>query len=509
MPTKHSGGDQFAHSQHVQQRSTKPTDTRSKERHRPKCAVPLKARKAGQLDSSECHTQNLLSEQPAQPPPPSFPKVLQVRVFTHVCLGFTILTCLQCPNSLLRIDFPAPERETKSLEESHVSQQNQLTFEPAEAERECGPLGKWLAQLPPTSEDFADPSTMYPPPAKRLRSMSPDQYGQRVSLVETSAIATLAKDKQYATYKHANYPAKLETKGSYMRPSKAGMADEDRALCQKLKSNWQPVPFDPLFDDDHFMDFLSNLQGRSEARVYIDLHPRIVPSVEGLSIAGRKELEGLIDGYNDIWVNSVPFHGPRPQPDHTIGFKWSNFSEKQRRKLKIATNTKSYYIAREEMYFPFFTSEIKCGKQGLDFADLPNAHSMTVALRGLVDVYRQVGRPADLHRKVLGFSISHNEKLAYIYAHYPEIDGDRTTYYRDLLEVVSFWSDAGRKRWFCYQFTLNVCQMFALPFLEQLKSTIDELPDPIELLQQLAPTVDEEMSIPNSEDETDTLNFTW
>ncbi|KAK5203095.1 hypothetical protein LTR99_011068 [Exophiala xenobiotica] len=78
--------------------------------------------------------------------------------------------------------------------------------------------------------------------------------------------------------------------------------------------------------------------------------------------------------------------------------------------------------ARKDIYFPFLISEVNCGKQGLDLADRPNAHSMTVALRGVVPVYRKAGRAAEVHRRVLGYSISHDHRSARIYAHYPEID---------------------------------------------------------------------------------------
>jgi hypothetical protein len=43
------------------------------------------------------------------------------------------------------------------------------------------------------------------------------------------------------------------------------------------------------------------------------------------------------------------------------------------------------------MYFPFLTSEVKCGASALDIADRQNAHSQTVALRGLIELFQLVG----------------------------------------------------------------------------------------------------------------------
>lgn len=187
-----------------------------------------------------------------------------------------------------------------------------------------------------------------------------------------------------------------------MRPSKLGMLDEDKKLCERLLTSSQPIPLDILFGDDHFGAFHSNLRGRSEARTCTDLHPRVVPSVENLFICGRQKFVGLIEGYNDAWIKSIPFYGPRPQPDRTFGFKWANFTEKQREKFKIQPTEKSFYTAREEIYFPFLTSEVKCGKQGPDLADKPNAHSMTITVRGIVEVHRQANRLQDVHRRGFG-----------------------------------------------------------------------------------------------------------
>lgn len=42
----------------------------------------------------------------------------------------------------------------------------------------------------------------------------------------------------------------------------------------------------------------------------------------------------------------------------------------------------------------------------------------------------------------------------------------------------TFGHDDGKERWKCCHFTLNVCKMLALPFLERSKTLVDELPDP-------------------------------
>lgn len=260
------------------------------------------------------------------------------------------------------------------------------------------------------------------------RSRSSDSFGRISSQSGDGTESTVSRDAKYSAYKDVNYAVVLETKNSFMRVSKAGIVDDDRTLCHRLLLADQPIPHESMFDDDRFEEFHSILQGRSEARVYLDLHPLLVPSAENLVISEQTTLENLVQGYNDPWVKTIPFYGPRPQPDHTVGFRWPTFTNEQRRKLGIDPSAKSYYTAREDIYFPFLTSEIKCGKQALDLADRQNAHSMTIAVRAVVELFRNVGRAMEVHRNILGFSISHDAKTVRIYGHYPEIDGESTAY---------------------------------------------------------------------------------
>lgn len=331
------------------------------------------------------------------------------------------------------------------------------------------------------------------PPPKRSRSS--DSLSRVLSQSGDGTDTTISRDRKYSAYRDINYAVVLETKGSFMRPSDAGLVPEDVKLCAELLSTGQPKPDNVLFHE-HFEQFHALLRGRSESRIYLDLHPLLVPSAENHCIEGRKEFQGLVEGHNDLWVKAVPFYGPRPQPDHTFGFKWSNFTELQRRKLGIEPSERSYYTAREDIYFPFLTSEVKCGKQGLDLADRPNAHSMTIALRGIVDLFRKANRAADVHRRALGFSISHDDRTARIFAHYPEIDGEQTTFWRETIQEVNI----GDKPWISHQFTLNVCQIFAPRLLARLRTVIDQLPDPA--IQAFEPVTIDNLSVMSSQEDS-------
>jgi hypothetical protein len=82
------------------------------------------------------------------------------------------------------------------------------------------------------------------------------------------------------------------------------------------------------------------------------------------------------------------------------------------------------------MHFPFLTCEVKCGTAGLDTADRQNAHSMTIAMKGVVELFRGVKREQELHRKILGFSISHDHESVRIWRHYLVIDVNTITFWR-------------------------------------------------------------------------------
>lgn len=50
---------------------------------------------------------------------------------------------------------------------------------------------------------------------------------------------------------------------------------------------------------------------------------------------------------------------------------------------------------------------------------------MTLAVRGVVELFKVVKRLKELNREILGFSISHDHCSVRIYGHYPIIDGEK------------------------------------------------------------------------------------
>lgn len=263
-----------------------------------------------------------------------------------------------------------------------------------------------------------------------------------------------------------------------MRQSSAGPIPDDIALCERLLR--QPIehPHGTLFDDEHITDFHNALQNRSEARLLVDLHPLIMPSAENQFIRGNQSLEDVIDGYNDPWLKTEPIYGPKPQPDHARGLKWSTFSESQRRKLGVKPDEKSPYTAREDMYFPYLTAEIKCGNQALELADRQNMHSMCIALRGVITLCQAAGCTEEVHRRILGFSISHELEGFRIYGYYPEVSDGKVSFYRWPVAQSNIWTK--EDRWTCYGFVENLDREFLPIHTQRLMRIIEEVPNPDE-----------------------------
>jgi hypothetical protein len=263
-----------------------------------------------------------------------------------------------------------------------------------------------------------------------------------------------------------------------MRQSPAGPVPEDIALCERLLSQPIEPPSGTLLEDEYITNFHNALQNRSEARLLVDLHPLIMPSAENQYIQGNQSLKNVIDGYNDPWLKTEPIYGPKPQPDHARGLRWSTFSETQRRKLGIKPDEKSPYTVREDMYFPYLTAEIKCGNQALELADRQNMHSMCIALRAVVSLCQAAGCTGEVHRRILGFSISHELEGFRIYGYYPEIDDGKVSFYRWPVAQPNVW--VKENRWTCYQFVENLDREFLPIHTHRLMRILEEVPDPVE-----------------------------
>ena len=164
-----------------------------------------------------------------------------------------------------------------------------------------------------------------------------------------------------------------------------------------------------------------------------------------------------------------------------MGFRREAFTADQLEKLEglvgdVIAGDMSFYMATYFMYLPSFTCEVKCGAAALDIADRQNAHSMTLAMRGVVEIFRRVKREKEIDREILAFSVSHDHRSVRIYGHYPVIKGIDTAFYRYPIHTFDFTALEGKDKWMAYKFTKNVYNMWVPNHFKRLCSVINELP---------------------------------
>ncbi|KAK4652846.1 hypothetical protein QC762_0077390 [Podospora pseudocomata] len=239
-----------------------------------------------------------------------------------------------------------------------------------------------------------------------------------------------------------------------MDTSELGITDTSKKLFRDLLSGEQPVPKETLFDDDIFVDACRNLHNKNEARIIQGISRLIAPSAESLALR-KKNYKGLIESVNEGWDNSIPLTGTRPQPDYSVGFKRDAFTDDQLAKLS-----------------PFIGDFI---------ADRQNAHSMTLAVRAIVELFRAVKREDEVNREILAFSVSHDHTLVWIYGHYPVIAGKGIKYYHQPIHKFDFTTLDGQEKWMAYRFTKNVYDTWMPKHFENICSAINQLPSDLDL----------------------------
>ncbi|OJD26982.1 hypothetical protein ACJ73_01616 [Blastomyces percursus] len=289
-----------------------------------------------------------------------------------------------------------------------------------------------------------------------------------------------SRDGKSAKYRNATYETVLATKGSFMAESELEVTERSKEICKMLLDEKQTIPEGTIFQNDRFRKACQKLQSKNESRLIQDISRLIVPAAETLATCGAKNLECLVESVNEPWGSSISFCGPRPQPDYAVGFGRSAFTEDELNKFEPflgydPDTYSSFFLATFYMYFPFLTSEVK-GTAALDIADRQNAHSMTLAVRGVIELFKLVGREDEVNREILAFSISHDNRTVRIYGHYAVIEGSKTSFYRHPIRTFDFTELDGREKWTAYTFTRNVYDKWAPDHLKRIHSAIDAIP---------------------------------
>ncbi|KAK1087450.1 hypothetical protein LTR48_002573 [Friedmanniomyces endolithicus] len=258
------------------------------------------------------------------------------------------------------------------------------------------------------------------------------------------------REVKSAPYKDQRYETLLETRGSFMGKHEVGVGDVSRSFNRRLCDMEQTLPNNSLFRDDLFDRSCQNLQNKNEAKIVQDISRLIVPSVEQLALFGAKDLDVLVESVNEGWNNSIPLIKTRPQPDYSAGFRRSAFTNEQLQKLQ------PFVGELTDMSYFMITY-------------------MTLAVRGVVELFRLAKREKEIDREILAFSMSHDHSTVRIYGHYPVIEGKNTAFYRHPIRKFDFTEQDGQEKWTAYRFTKNVYDVWMPTHFARISSVIDEL----------------------------------
>ncbi|KAI9804096.1 MAG: hypothetical protein M1825_001498 [Sarcosagium campestre] len=327
------------------------------------------------------------------------------------------------------------------------------------------------------------PPEYFKPDGNMSHSLTRKRSSPSISNKQSEISGISLREGKNPVVKSRRYEQILASVGIHMDDDITVMAtDASRSLCQTLLDTEQTVPQDSLFNDDLFRMVLEKVRNRNEARVMRDLSPLLIPSAEILHVRGATNLKHIIETVDEGWIKSIPLvPGPRPQPDFSVGLKQTAFTSEQLKKLRPFIGDwqeTSRLVATDEMFFPFLTSEVKCGNEALNIADRQNAHNASVAVNAVVELYRAVSRQDELHQQILAFSISHDHRVVRIYGHFALTTGEDTRFYRHLINSFDIMALDGRNKWTTYKFTRNLYDTFVPIHLERICAVVDQLPDP-------------------------------
>lgn len=155
--------------------------------------------------------------------------------------------------------------------------------------------------------------------------------------------------------------------------------------------------------------------------------------------------------------------------------------------LKLATIPVKYSCAvREGLYFPYLTCEVKTSSSDLKVAERQNMHSMSVALRSLVQLAELAGMPEMVHRRILGYSISYSEGYVYIHGHYLLLREGMPTQYARCLLTNCFYIWNKENRWKCYSFVEKLDTDFLPKHVALVKEMLSRIDLPV--TGQVTPT---------------------
>ncbi|EKG20909.1 hypothetical protein MPH_01773 [Macrophomina phaseolina MS6] len=266
---------------------------------------------------------------------------------------------------------------------------------------------------------------------------------------------------------------------SYMKDYKEKPNRKSMDLLERLETSHQDIPTDHRFHDDRFFkQRLERIRIANETTVIHKLHDLVCPAPEDLAAltyhgsALQNTYNLFEDSMNEGWSpESVlyPSFG-KPQPDYCVGFQEFAFPRELRKKIEQVSGDGERFSPTANIYFPFLACEAKSPKGSFRAATRQNAHTLTLAVMMVVELFRGAGMQKTIDREILGFSVAYNHQTASACAHYPVSHGEETDIY--IHEIFGISLNANADRWKMFQFVKNIYELWAPEHLKRIESAL-------------------------------------
>jgi flagellar biosynthesis GTPase FlhF len=99
------------------------------------------------------------------------------------------------------------------------------------------------------------------------------------------------------------------------------------------------------------------------------------------------------------------------------------------------------------MYYPFLICEVKGSDRPIQEAERQSMHSASIAVQAIIQLYRKIDATDEVDRKILAFSVAHNNTTVKIFGHFARIEEQKLTFYRCRLYTADFATDFASDDW--------------------------------------------------------------
>ncbi|KAK0261293.1 hypothetical protein LTR35_017872 [Friedmanniomyces endolithicus] len=224
----------------------------------------------------------------------------------------------------------------------------------------------------------------------------------------------------------------------------------DEVLCTKILGSRFELPDEWAFYEDNLLTILKMALYKNEARVVRDAGPHVMPSPELHNAQGHPGLEHIAEGVDARWTQCTSLCGPKSKPEVSQGVSRTAFTHEERKKL---------------------TSN----ETSIEESELQALHGASVACSTVIKLYQKVLAAAELHRRILVFSVSYNQRVVKIFGHFAMIEGDNITYHRHPLFETNLVDDASN-RTTPYQIALSIWKHFFPVHLARFRDVLGRQP---------------------------------